>query len=120
MKKTPPDLAMILENLGNGPGLLRSLVDRIPASIRRDHRIPGKWCIHSHACHIVDVQPMLTNRLRRFLAESSPAFVPYIPEGEDGEIPLLAMDLDERLDSFPALAHAIAGPDPRGSAGFVG
>ncbi len=105
MSAKPAELDQMLENLRNGPALLKGLMDRVPVEILKLHRIPGKWCIHGHACHIVDVQPMLMQRLQRFLAEASPAFVPYIPDGEDGETPLLKMDLREQLERFPGLRN---------------
>ncbi|MEO6094398.1 MAG: DinB family protein [Fibrobacteria bacterium] len=103
MNAKPIDLDAILATLKNGPGMLQGLMAVVPEPMRRLHRIPGKWCIHAHACHIVDVQPMLIGRLRRFLDDPHPVFVPYIPDGESGEAPLLAMDLRERLAAFPAL-----------------
>ncbi|MEO6095173.1 MAG: hypothetical protein ABIW76_05675, partial [Fibrobacteria bacterium] len=67
MNAKPLDLQFILATLENGPVLLRGMMDAVPEPLWKRHRIPGKWCIHAHACHIVDVQPMLIGRLRRFL-----------------------------------------------------
>jgi hypothetical protein len=103
MDDRPIDLDLMLGSLGNGPGLLSGLMEKVPEDVRKLHRIPGKWCVHAHACHIVDVQPMLMERLKRFLAEASPAFAPFLPDGTDGETPLLAMDLREQMRRFPGL-----------------
>src|SRR5687767_4397220 len=84
MSEKPSDLTLLIQNLENGPGILRNLVSRIPKSLLKRHRIEGKWCIHAHACHIVDVQPMLIDRIVQFTRMEHPAFIPYIPANEDG------------------------------------
>lgn len=103
------DIERIIRNLENGPGLLAALMERVPAAVLKAHRIAGKWCAHSHACHIVDVQPMLIERLQRFLDEANPVFVPYLPSHEDAESRLLRLDLRERLQAFPAYRKTLIG-----------
>lgn len=97
------DLDRILANLENAPDVLENLVKDVPPELLKAHRKPGKWCIHSHACHIVVAQPMLLERLRRFQTEAEPEFIPYNPDKDVGESALLAMDLGEQLAKFRSL-----------------
>jgi len=43
----------------------------------------GFWTLNEHVSHLADVQPMLLDRLKRFVDEDAPRFVPFIPD--DGE-----------------------------------
>jgi uncharacterized damage-inducible protein DinB len=107
MDSKPRELDAILANLANGPTLLRNLLRQIPAELYMEKRIPAKWCIHAHACHLVDVQPLFIDRLERFLREDAPSFIPHIPDGDSGEAPLLKMDLEAQLERFPAIRSEI-------------
>lgn len=97
----PQEIDGVLKNLERAPGVLRGLIEEIPETFHKQNRIPGKWSIHSHACHLIAVQPMILARLNRFLKEDKPEFKPYIPEQELGEAALLQMDLNESLELFP-------------------
>jgi DinB superfamily len=92
----------MLQALQVTPDLLEDMIRRVPASRLKAHRLKGQWCIHSHVCHIVGVQPMLLGRLQRFLREGSPTFTPYFPDkqGEDPEAGLLRLDLQACLREF--------------------
>jgi uncharacterized damage-inducible protein DinB len=94
------ELPRLLENLRNGPYLLQELVEKIPAEKRRWHAHPEKWCIHAHACHLVQVQALFLDRMDRFLKEENPVFVPYFPEEDRGEDGLHAMALGPSLQTF--------------------
>jgi hypothetical protein len=103
MISKPVELNHLIQNLRNGPVLLANLMARIPTALLKKHRSKGKWCIHSHACHIVDVQPMLIARLDRFVEEAEPNFIPYLPDHQDVEKALLKLDLEKQLKAFPEL-----------------
>jgi len=91
----------ILELLDKTPALLRDMLQAIPAEKLKQRRIPGKWSIHEHACHIAYVQPMLAGRIRTFIAEEKPVFTSYIPGDTTPPDELLNLDLEETLAGFP-------------------
>jgi 2-polyprenyl-3-methyl-5-hydroxy-6-metoxy-1,4-benzoquinol methylase/uncharacterized damage-inducible protein DinB len=94
------DMQNIVGGLCQSPRLLSALIDNIPKEMLKVRRIPGKWSIHEHACHLADVQPMLIERLRRFKQEERPVFTPYIPGKTVPDDHLLKMDLAEMLSQF--------------------
>lgn len=97
---TIDDIHEILRGLGQSPRILNALIASIPEEMRKVRRIPNKWSIHEHACHIVDVQPMLIERLRKFKREEKPVFTPYIPGKTVSDDHLLTMNLSEMLLQF--------------------
>jgi uncharacterized damage-inducible protein DinB len=101
------EIAAILQGLERTPGLLVSLLDSIPAARRQKRRSKGKWSIHEHACHIVDVQPMLIRRFQQFKEEENPVFQPYLPGQTVSADHLLQMDLEKQLSAFPSLRREL-------------
>ena len=96
----------LLSCLEKTPVILREMIDSIPREPLwrlTERRIEGKWSIHEHACHIVKVQPMLTDRARKFIEEEAPKFVPYFPGKSTPPDELLKMNLAETLEKFSAL-----------------
>ena len=78
------DIPEILESLRMTPRVLCEFVESIPESgldLRRDD---GFWTIAEHVSHLAHVQPMLLDRMNRFMAEEHPEFVPYLPGKEVG------------------------------------
>ena len=96
------EIKKILNGLERTPALLRELVAGVPATRMMEHRIAGKWCIHEHAVHLLPVQEMLNKRLRRFMAEAAPEFVPYIPGTSTPPDELMKLDLKDSLKKFAA------------------
>ncbi|MBI3793773.1 MAG: DinB family protein [Nitrospinae bacterium] len=94
------ELKAILNGLKNGPRLLRELITSCPPELLKKHRIPGKWCAHEHAVHFSTAQVMLNERIRRFIAEKSPEFVPYNPVTTTPKDELMKLDLKESLKNF--------------------
>ena len=90
----------MLRNLNDGPALLRDLLSKIPDDLHKQRRIPGKWCIHEHACHLGDVQVMLYDRFLTFKKEAAPVFKPYLPGTNISDDHLMEMDLEVALDLF--------------------
>lgn len=73
----------ILDSLKQAPTVLAAFVGGIPALKLDVRRGEGFWTIAEHVSHLAQVQPMLLERIQRFMAEERPEFVPYIPgEGE--------------------------------------
>ena len=57
------------------------------------------WTIAEHLSHIAFVQPMLLERLQRFVDEDQPRFVPYIPAEDETESPP-QLEVGSALDQF--------------------
>ena len=76
------DIPDLLEGLKRTPRLLAEFVTAVPEDRLDRRRGEGFWTVAEHASHLAQVQPMLLERLQRFLDEDRPVFVPYIP-GED-------------------------------------
>ncbi|MFQ5433007.1 MAG: DinB family protein [Nitrospinota bacterium] len=93
----------ILSTLVKAPLLLKDLIDSIPREMIKKRRIEGKWCIHEHACHLVNGQPMLTGRLKQFINEDAPVFKSYLPGTTTPPDELMKMDLENMPAAFPRL-----------------
>ncbi|MBI3580497.1 MAG: DinB family protein [Nitrospinae bacterium] len=92
------------------PAILRGLMAEVPEKLLKEHRIPGKWSAHEHACHISRVQMIQIGRLKRFLTEERPVFAPYVPGTTSPADELIKMDLRVALDDFEASrAEFVAG-----------
>lgn len=94
---------IILEDLSHSPKILRDLVMGISPSALKERRIPGKWSIHEHVCHLADVQQMLLKRFEKFKAERNPEFIPFLPGKTSPDDYLMEMDLEKSLDDFQSL-----------------
>ncbi len=96
-------LNSIKTGLNLTPDLLSQFVEGIDSNLLKLRRLPNKWSVHEHACHIVDVQPMLIERIKRFKLENSPIFIPYLPTEDPDPNRLLEINLKEALGSFYGL-----------------
>jgi uncharacterized damage-inducible protein DinB len=107
----------ILDCLEKAPGLLRNLLADVPADLLKKRRIPGKWTIHEHACHVATVdRELMLPRWQKFESEPRPKFVFFAGETISPDH-YLNMDLNESLATFAAaraelLAAARAVADP--------
>jgi hypothetical protein len=94
------DVAEIIACLEKTPVLLKNLLAQVPRERLKERRIPGKWSIHEHACHVAaGDQAGFLERWWKFQREERPAFVPlsgasYPPDH------FLRMELDHVLISF--------------------
>lgn len=95
--KDIPDLLKGLERTGR---ILSEFVQSIPAEKMNLRRGEGFWTIAEHVSHLAQVQPMLLERLQRFMAEDRPEFIPYIPGDGEAEAQPPQMALNEALESF--------------------
>ncbi len=78
------DIPDLIEGLKRIPGILSEFIKTIPDDKMNKRRGDDFWTIGEHLSHLAQVQPMLLERIQRFLDEEHPEFVPYIP-GEDEE-----------------------------------
>ncbi len=98
------DRKVLLEGLGQAPIFLSAFAAAIPEEKMDLRRGDGFWTIAEHISHLAQVQPMLLERIRRFLNEDRPVFVPYIP-GEDEDEPDTPerMAINAALDQFESV-----------------
>jgi uncharacterized damage-inducible protein DinB len=94
------DIRDLKEGLKNSPNILTEFVRTIPVERLDRRRGEGFWTIAEHVSHLALVQPMMLERLKRFIEEDFPEFVPYIP-GQDQDEP----DTPERMEMVDALAE---------------
>ena len=91
-----PDL---LEALRRSPKILSQFVTTIPESKLDLRRGEGFWTVAEHVSHLAQVQPMLLQRVERFLNEEHPVFVPYLPGKDEPGTPA-RMSMTAALDQF--------------------
>lgn len=92
-----PDL---IEGLKRSPRILRLFVQSIPEEKRHLYRGKGFWTVAEHVSHLAQVQPMLLERLQRFMVEDRPSFIPFMPTEEETEDLPPMMETGEALESF--------------------
>jgi hypothetical protein len=91
----------LLDGLRRTPYILSAFVRTIPENKLDLRRGQGFWTIAEHISHLAQVQPMLLERLQRFMKEDHPEFVPYIPgEGTDEPDTPLRMEITSALEIF--------------------
>ena len=95
------DIPDLIEGLGRIPEILSGFVSAIPEDKMNIRRGGDFWTIGEHLSHLAQVQPMLLERIQRFLDEERPEFVPYIP-GEDQDEPDTpeVLAVSDALDQF--------------------
>ena len=94
------DIADILVCLEQAPALLKELLADIPPAILKQRRIPGKWSIHEHACHLATVErDGMFARWDKFQSEERPVFLPLSGESYPADY-YLKMELDSTVESF--------------------
>lgn len=99
------DAQDLLEGLKRSPKVLSTFVATIPREKMDLRRGPGFWTIAEHVSHLAQVQPMLLERIQRFIAEASPAFVPFIPDRDAPEKDATEPETPRALDVQAALSQ---------------
>jgi uncharacterized damage-inducible protein DinB len=94
------DIPDLLDGLRSSINILSAFVMALPENKLNRRRGVGFWTIAEHASHLAQVQPMLLERLRRFLAEDRPEFVPYIPGDAEKEDKPPKMEMKATLAEF--------------------
>ena len=97
------DKNVVLAGLANTPKILAAFVADIPAELRQRRRGQGFWTIAEHLSHLAEVQPMLLERLQRFVAEERPAFVPFLPEKDGPPAQKVCLGAEEALAQLAAV-----------------
>lgn len=100
------DKNVVLAGLANTPKILAAFVAEIPGELRQRRRGQGFWTIAEHLGHLAEVQPMLLERLRRFVAEERPAFVPFLPESDGPPTEQVCLAAEEALGRFTAVRRS--------------
>lgn len=96
--------AALLEGLRQAPAILSAFISDIPEDKLDHRRCEGCWTIAEHLSHLAQVQPMLLERIQRFIDEERPEFIPYIPgEGEDEPATPERMAIEDALSQFSAI-----------------
>lgn len=95
------DRSDLLEVLGRTPGILAEFVKSIPEDKLDLRRGENFWTIAEHVSHLAEVQPMLLDRIERFINEEHPEFVPYIPgDAEDEPDTPAQLNMADALGQF--------------------
>lgn len=94
------DIAPIIASLKEAPLILEGLLEQIPESLHKQRRIPGKWTIHEHACHLDVVQDMILERFRIFQEQEHPEFQGYMPGTNVSDAELINMNLRYSISAF--------------------
>jgi uncharacterized damage-inducible protein DinB len=94
------DIPDLMKGLESSARILSEFVQSIPADKMNLRRGGDFWTIGEHVIHLAQVQPMLLERLHRFMAEDRPEFVPYIPGDGEAEARPPQITVNEALESF--------------------
>ena len=95
-----PDRIDILEGLLRSGSILEAFVRTIPAKNLNRIRAEGCWSIAEHVSHLAQVQPMLLERILRFMREDEPEFIPYIPGEDDAEERPPVVEMPAAFEAF--------------------
>ncbi len=95
-----PDRIDILEGLRRSGRILEAFVQTIPAKNLNRICADGCWSIAEHVSHLAQVQPMLLERILRFMREDQPEFIPYIPGEDDAEERPPAVEMAAAFETF--------------------
>src|SRR5262245_3905618 len=91
---------VVIEALERGPAIVVPMVREAPAEILKRRPAARKWSIHEHACHVAEVDTLMSSRLDVMLAEDEPVIRSYDPGRDDPDGRLLAIELDAALDRY--------------------
>ena len=95
-----PDRIDILDGLRRSGRILEAFVRTIPAEHLGRIRDEGCWSIAEHVSHLAQVQPMLLERILRFMREDLPAFTPYIPGASEVEERPPVVEMTAAFEAF--------------------
>jgi uncharacterized damage-inducible protein DinB len=111
------DLKNITRNLADSPIILDGMLAQIHPSLLKQRRIEGKWSIHEHACHLVEVQKMLNDRFQRIKEKNISEISPYLPGKNIDDSVLIDMNLENALQAFheyrEKLLNIVGDVDPK-------
>ena len=90
----------IVHALERAPELVVPLVRAAEPSILKRRPPNGKWSIHEHACHLAEVDALMTRRLDLMLAEEHPRIRSFDPGRDEPDGRLLSLGLDDALARY--------------------
>ena len=90
----------ILDGLRRSGRILEAFVGTIPTEHLNRIRGDGFWTVAEHISHLAQVQPMLLERVLRFMREDQPAFTPYIPGENEADDRPPAVEMPAALEAF--------------------
>jgi len=79
------DKRQLIDSLGKAVMVLNEFVATISPEKMDLRRGEGFWTVREHMSHLADVQPMLLERLQRFMDEKAPVFVPFVPDSDEAD-----------------------------------
>ena len=94
------DIPDILDGLRRSINILSAFVTALPEDKLNRRRGADFWTLAEHVSHLAQVQPLLLERLQRFLAEDRPEFAPYIPGDDEEEERPPEMEMTAALAEF--------------------
>jgi uncharacterized damage-inducible protein DinB len=94
------DIPDLLDGLKSSINILSAFVMALPENKLNRRRGAGFWTVAEHVSHLAQVQPMLLERLRRFMDEDRPEFVPHIPDDAEEEDKPPEMEMKAALVEF--------------------
>ena len=97
------DTKDLLEGLRRSPKILSEFINSLPEDRMNVRRGKGFWTIAEHIMHLAEVQPMLLERIQRFIHEDHPNIIPYNPGINDKDERKDIPDASSRTDVTTAL-----------------
>ena len=86
--------------LDKAPYLLKEFILDIPSKLLKKKRIPNKWTIHEHACHLALLDELILFRLELFKKMDQPEIKPFLPGKNAPDSELINLNLSEKLNDF--------------------
>ena len=90
----------LIDCLKRSPQFLNDLIAGIPSEMLKQRRIPGKWSIHEHVCHLAQAEEMIYNRFNVFDTSDLPEFLPYLPGETIDADHLINLSMEEELHKY--------------------
>lgn len=97
------DNASLIDSYLSGPARLRAAVAGLTSEQLRARPVAGKWSTLEVVCHIVDFEPVYADRMKRVIAEETPALMSGDPDLFAAKLAYHARDLDEELRLMEAV-----------------
>jgi len=97
------DIDYILSCLQKTPLILKNLLKNIPIEVLKTRRIPKKWSIHEHVCHLAQAEAMIIERFEQFKTIDYPTFNPYLPGKTVSADGLIDRDMQIEMEEFNKL-----------------
>ena len=73
----PDDREELIRRYAEGPRVLRSALEKVPAGAMEWRPAPGKWSVHEIVVHCADSETNAHMRIRYLVAEPDPVIVSY-------------------------------------------